>query len=166
MLDACIFADTRFRQATDVAYGCSDAVLGSFLTRHGYDVYRYRYDAGFSDTSLFSGALAYHTIEIPEVWGTFPLRNQLGQATEQQRQLSAYMQGVWSNFAKNPAKGTGWPTVGALRDLAVIGNSGSTGQTTVSSAAAEPACLVINPILGILGIPFGGGIPAIGQIAF
>jgi hypothetical protein len=40
-----------------------------------------------------------------------PLSSEYGTVTQQQIDLSAFMQKVWANFAENPSGGVGWPNV-------------------------------------------------------
>lgn len=119
---------------------------------NGYSTWRYRFDASFPTTNSFANAGAYHTAEIPEVFGTYPLANQFGTVTKQQIDLSAYMQKVWANFAKNPAGGVGWPKVGSAltMELGLLGSQGSSGVRVISNLVADYPCPVLAPIGDLL----------------
>lgn len=129
-------------------FTCSTGTLSSFLALNGYTTYRYRYDASFPTTSIFANSGAYHTSEIPEVFGTYPVSNQFGAVTTQQIDLSAFIQKTWAGFAKNPAGGVGWPRVGSAfgRELGLLGSKGSKGVTVVNTFVADYPCLVYAPI--------------------
>jgi carboxylesterase type B len=136
---------------TDLAFTCPTQTLSTAIAAQlRQPVYRYYFEGDFPNVSLFPNAGAYHSVEIPEVWGTYPLNNELGAATPNQIALSAYMQGVWAGFAKNPSAGTGWPRLGSTlgtRELGVLGGKGAPqGEQTRSLAYADLACPVINPV--------------------
>jgi|SRR5690242_8120705 len=137
---------------TDLLFTCTTSTLSSFLALNGYTTYRYRYDASFPSTSLFANSGAYHTSEIPEVFGTYPLSNQFGTATTQQIELSAFMQKTWADFAKNPGGGVGWPRVGSAfqKTLGLLGSNGSNGVTVVDTLVADYPCAVYAPIGDLL----------------
>jgi carboxylesterase 2 len=127
---------------TDLAFTCSTSTLSSFLALNGYTTYRYRYDPSFPTTSLFANSGAYHTSEIPSVFGTYELSNQFGTATTQQMNLSAFMQKTWAGLAKNPAGGVGWPKVGSAlgKELGLLGSNGSSGVDVVNTLVADYPC--------------------------
>lgn len=137
---------------TDLLFTCTASTLSSFLALNGYTTYRYRYDASFPSTSLFANSGAYHTSEIPEVFGTYPLSNQFGTATTQQIELSAFMQKTWAGFAKNPSGGVGWPSVGSAfqKTLGLLGSNGSNGVTVVDTLVADYPCVVYAPVGDLL----------------
>ncbi|KAF3047840.1 hypothetical protein E8E11_000997 [Didymella keratinophila] len=129
-------------------YLTADRTLSSFLALNGYTTYRYRYDASFPTTSIFANSGAYHTSEIPEVFGTYPVSKEFGTVTTQQIDLSAFMQKTWAGFAKNPAGGVGWPNVGSAlgKELGLLGSNGSSGLTVVDTLVADYPCPVYAPI--------------------
>jgi carboxylesterase 2 len=132
---------------TDLAFTCSTSALTMFLAMNGYTTYRYRFDASFPSTSIFANSGAYHTSEIPEVFGTYPTSTQFGTVTTQQINLSVFMQKTWAGFAKNPAGGVGWPRVGsALSYLGLLGSNGSSGVSVVNNMVADYPCVVLGPI--------------------
>ncbi|KAJ4380866.1 hypothetical protein N0V86_004228 [Didymella sp. IMI 355093] len=135
------------RILTDLAFTCSTSALTMFLAMNGYTTYRYRFDASFPSTSIFANSGAYHTSEIPEVFGTYPTSTQFGTVTTQQIALSAFMQKTWAGFAKNPVGGVGWPRVsGALNYLGLLGSNGSSGVSVVNNMVADYPCVVLGPI--------------------
>ncbi|KAF2035410.1 liver carboxylesterase 1 precursor [Setomelanomma holmii] len=143
------------RIVTDLVFTCTTSSLANYLALAGYTTYRYRYDGVFSTVSTFPNAGAYHTAEIPEVFGTYPLSNQFGTATQQQIDLSAFMQKTWANFAKNPSGGVGWPEVLSFgNELGVLGYSGSSGLTVRSKLESDYPCPLYAGIEDLLGLSY------------
>ncbi|KAH8820239.1 liver carboxylesterase 1 precursor [Xylogone sp. PMI_703] len=144
------------RIGTDAAFTCTTASLSNFAALHGYRVWRYRYAASFPNQATYPNLGAYHTSEIPQVFGTYDLSNEYGNVTTQQIQLSAYMQRVWANFVKNPDAGTSWPRLGTNFgvELGDIGNHGSSGETTIPLISADFPCPVYDPIVQALGFGY------------
>lgn len=137
-------------------FTCTTATLSSFLAVNGYTTYRYRYDASFPTTSIFANSGAYHTSEIPEVFGTYPVSNQFGTVTTQQIKLSAFMQKTWAGFAKNPGGGVGWPKVGSAsgKELGLLGSDGSSGVTVVNTLVADYPCALYAPLADSLKLNY------------
>ncbi|KAK5109587.1 hypothetical protein LTR85_002479 [Meristemomyces frigidus] len=145
--------------ATDLLFTCTTQTFSSAIQAAGRQpVWRYRYNAAFADTSLFENAGAYHTSEIPEVWGTYPTSTQYGSVTPDQIALSKYMQGVWAGFAKNPTAGPGWPKLGSNGgvELGDLGNAAenATGERTVALSEADYPCALYDPILLAAGLAY------------
>lgn len=135
-------------------FTCTTSSIANYLATFGYKVWRYSYGASFPTLQSFPNSGAYHTAEIPQVFGTYVLSNQYGAVTTAQVQLSQYMQGVWAGFAKNPSAGTGWPRVGSALGLELgnIGIQNPTGEKTVARVTADYGCGVLTPLAEALGI--------------
>ncbi|KAK6213335.1 carboxylesterase [Colletotrichum tabaci] len=144
------------RIITDAVFTCTTSTLSSFLAWNGYTAYRYRYDASFPSTSIFPNAGAYHTSEIPSVFGTYPQYNKFGSATQQQVNLSSYMQGVWGGFANNPGNGVGWSKVGGALgfELGLLGAGGSSGVSVAMSLVADYPCALYSGLADIAGLSY------------
>lgn len=144
------------RTLTDTFFTCPAKALSTAISTsptHNQPIWRYRYDASFPNTALFPNAGAYHSSEIPEVWGTYSPYGD----TQTQIKLSAFMQGVWSGFAKNPGKGPGWPRLGsnAGRELGVLGGvNDTTGEYTTDLGTADYPCVVLGPVLVAAGLAY------------
>ncbi|TID18582.1 liver carboxylesterase 1 precursor [Venturia nashicola] len=151
--DALVLAD---RILTDALFTCTTASIATYLTLAGYSVWRYRFNPSFPTTSTFPNSGAYHTAEIPEVFGTYPLSNQYGSVTQQQIQLSKFMQGVWAKTAKNPTSGPGWPRIGSNLgvELGELGLRGSSGVTVVSTIDADYPCAAYLGLEDALGFSY------------
>jgi carboxylesterase 2 len=135
---------------TDLIFLCPAAAIANTAATAGYDVWRYYFNASFPNTQLFPNAGVFHSSEIPEVFGTYPTAG----ATAQQIKLSAYMQRVWANFAKNPSSGAPWPKIGSNLgfELGDLGANGSSGEITVSTAQTDVICLLFAPVLAVTGL--------------
>jgi carboxylesterase type B len=74
-------------------------------------VWRYRYFGEWPNLFLARGAGAYYGSEVSMVFGTSEYYTGKNDTVEQ-REMSEYMRGAWSAFAKDPEKGLttlGWP---------------------------------------------------------
>jgi cholinesterase len=74
-------------------------------------LYHYRYFGEFPNVNPFPWLGAYHASELPLVFGTYGLTEPEGSQfpyevpTENEAAVSAYMQGAWVAFAKDPVNG-------------------------------------------------------------
>jgi carboxylesterase type B len=103
----------------DTTFQCPFAAFTDLLIDSNYTAWRYFYNATFPNLNVFPRSGVYHFSEVPIVFGTFPGEN----ATQTERELSAYMQKTWAHFAKSPHAGPGWVELGGgQRDMEVIGN--------------------------------------------
>jgi carboxylesterase type B len=110
-------------------------------------VWRYFYEGDFKNARLTPHAGAYHTAEIPMVFGTYPR----DKATQVQINLSADMQGIWSGFVKNPWAGAGWPRIGSTKDGVELGVLGGTPNPSGVSVQplweADAVCPILDPVI-------------------
>nr|POE72806.1 para-nitrobenzyl esterase [Quercus suber] len=143
---------------TDMLFTCPTSTLSSAIQANNRQpVWRYRFDASFPNVAPFPDAGAYHSVEIPEVFGTYPLSNVLGDATKTQIALSKYMQGVWAGFAKDPTAGPPWASLGSNNsvELGLLGGSAvPAGHETVPLLLADTPCLALNLVLTPAGLSF------------
>jgi carboxylesterase 2 len=141
---------------TDIEFTCPTSSLSNFAASNGFDIWRYYYNATFPNESTFPNAGAYHSSEIPQVFGTY---GSYGGATATQEGLSAYMQKTWADFAKSPANGPavgqGWPKLdgsGKGMELWELGGPGNpTGGQLVDLSVADYGCVVFDPIVAFEG---------------
>jgi carboxylesterase type B len=91
------------------------------------------FSAVFRDISLRPDLRAYHTSEIPIVFGTYSQITDIPQ-TSDEIALSRYTQSAWVAFARDPQKGLsefGWPTYNPTSDsLIQLGNFFSRSSAT------------------------------------
>ncbi|KAK4501555.1 hypothetical protein PRZ48_007364 [Zasmidium cellare] len=140
---------------TDTFFTCPASTLSTAISKrpNNSPIWRYRYDASFPNTATFPNSGAYHSSEIPAVWGTYSLNG----ATGNQVELSRYLQGVWTGFAKDPGGGPGWPKLGSHGglELGVLGGKNdTTGEYTTSLAEADYPCAVLSPVLIAAGMAY------------
>jgi carboxylesterase type B len=134
--------------ATDLVITCPTSSVANLLAANGYEVWRYYYKASFPNTNYFPNAGAYHSSEIPQVFGTYPLAS----ATTDQEGLSKFTQSAWAAFAE---RGPGWPALGsAVGDvLGVLGGEGDrTGVQVVEAGEVDGVCVLLDPIIGLGGL--------------
>ncbi|GIZ46043.1 hypothetical protein CKM354_000918400 [Cercospora kikuchii] len=134
------------RVATDLLFTCSTKTLADAIKVSGRPIWRYWYEGVFPNLSIFPNAGAWHSSEIPSVWGTYFAAG----ATPTQIALSKYMQGVWAGFAKNPSNGAPWPRLGSSfgRELGVLGGEGNpSGEETRPLIETDAPCAVFSPLL-------------------
>ncbi|KAK2008226.1 carboxylesterase [Colletotrichum eremochloae] len=148
--------DMADRIITDVVFTCTTSSLSKLLASKGYSVYRYRYDASFASTDIFPNAGAYHTSDIPSVFGTYPQYSKFGSITQQQIDLSSYMQGVWGGFAKRVDFDSKWKRVGST--FLGLGNELGlltvNGLSAVASSQADYPCLVYGGLAELAGFAY------------
>ncbi|GME47549.1 hypothetical protein W97_08595 [Neofusicoccum parvum] len=134
---------------TDSSFTCGSSFFANVSGAAGLPTWRYFFNASFPNTDVFPGAGAYHTAEIPLVFGTFPREG----STERQARLSTVMQKAWADFAKDPAGGPGWPAAGAGgHGVMVFGGLEGGLASTVSSEALDGMCTVWETMNEMLGI--------------
>jgi len=96
------------RITTDYIYTCTTAAIAHTAALAGNRIWRYYFNASFPDYQPIPSAGAWHTSEIPLVFGTYK-QDKTGDLTRYQ--LSKSMQRAWCDFAKYPEKGPGWEAV-------------------------------------------------------
>jgi cholinesterase len=70
--------------------------------KKGLLTFRYRYFGDWSNTNLMPGSGAYHTAEIPMIFGTAEESTSSPNEPKEQK-VSDFMQKVWTQFAKDPS---------------------------------------------------------------
>jgi len=139
---------------TDALFTCTTQSITTLLAATGYDTWRYFFNASFPNTQIFPEAGVYHYSEIAEVFGTYPVANELGVATTQQIQLSKYMQTLWANFAKHPLRAIHWPKITTdLQgvELGTLGSNGGNGEVTIDKNTVDYICAVYDPFITAQG---------------
>ena len=131
-----------------VVFACPASSLAQSATDGGHSVWRYEFAGVFPNTQSFPYAGAYHTSEIPEIFGLYPRAG----ATQQQIELSQFMQKAWTDFCKDPTAGPGWSQYGTSPfNVERLGGDGSPGGTAIKASDIDFACPVIIPILERIG---------------
>lgn len=80
---------------THANFQCTYSIVSRDMQDALIPSWRYFYNASFANVQLFEGSGVYHASEIQSVFGTVEANS-----TAFQFELSAYMQGIWADFAK------------------------------------------------------------------
>ncbi|KAH9485674.1 Cholinesterase [Psilocybe cubensis] len=107
---------------TQVAFTCPAGTNAQDRLNVNLPVWRYQYQAVFSDLSTRPELRSYHQAEVPIVFGTYDTAISAVKSTTTEVNLSKYMQKAWVAFARDPANGLtnyGWPTYNATSDSLV-----------------------------------------------
>ncbi|KAF2176824.1 alpha/beta-hydrolase [Zopfia rhizophila CBS 207.26] len=99
----------QMAQAFDLNLQCTTLREVGLRAKAGATTYQYLYGGNFSDVSPRPWLGAYHTAELPMVFGTYGTE---GPVTEFERRVSESMQDLYLAFVKDPNNGlrkAGWP---------------------------------------------------------
>jgi carboxylesterase type B len=102
--------------------------------------WRYYYNATIANVQPpgFPSLQAFHSSELAIVFGTYNTTD----ATQQEIELSAFMQKAWADFTKNPEAGPGWVALNgtAEDEIACLGCNGNSGATFVLEGTLDQRC--------------------------
>ncbi|KAI9846804.1 MAG: hypothetical protein M1837_003653 [Sclerophora amabilis] len=139
---------------TEFIFQCPAALLSHLSAAAGHPTWRYYFNASFSNLQPVPGLGAFHSSEIPLVFGTYPEG-----PTAQEIGLSQFMQTAWARFVKSPSAGPGWNRIGPLpgTHLGVLGSNGGSGVETTPELPLDTRCAIYAPIYGLskLGVGLG-----------
>jgi hypothetical protein len=82
-------------------FNCPIGDAAAARKKKGLPAFRYRYFGDWSNTNLEAKSGAYHTAEIPMVFGTAEYSTSAPNEPKEQK-ISDFMQRVWAQFAKDP----------------------------------------------------------------
>ncbi|KAH0589965.1 hypothetical protein H2248_000148 [Termitomyces sp. 'cryptogamus'] len=124
---------------TELDFTCPAANTARNAFNAHVHTWRYQYQGVFPDISTRPELRAYHTAEIPLVFGTMTAPTNIEVA------LSKFIQSAWVAFARDPVQGLvniGWPEYSPeTSTLALIGNSNNqTGLTFTSVQVEDLSC--------------------------
>ncbi|KZT60905.1 carboxylesterase [Calocera cornea HHB12733] len=139
---------------TEVVFTCPASKAAGDRVSAGVPTWRYKFEGVYPDsTDNNSDLRAFHTVEVPMVFGTYSLSPFPYAPTSSEIALSAWMQSAWVAFAQNPASGLtayGWPKYSSnplSKTLAELGNSDNPGGATYSAPLGNDAiCVAVTPI--------------------
>lgn len=140
------------RVLTDVAFHCPTAKFSALASEAGYAVWRYHYNATFSNQDLFPDPGAFHSCELPQVFGTY---DTFGPPTQAQIQLSKDIQGKWAKFAKDPNSGPGWPRLGTNGGVELAdfrADNAVVGEVTIAQTGVDKLCPIYDTVTLALGL--------------
>ncbi|KAJ7630562.1 Alpha/Beta hydrolase protein [Roridomyces roridus] len=149
--DSAVIADVL----RDFLFLCTSGLWANATSQAGVpNVFRYEYGAVFQDLQLFPNAGAWHSSELPMIFGTFNRTT----ATAAEATLSTTMQGIVGNFVKDPtvSPAPNWPkyvpgsTTKTLAKLAYNGNvEPSNVVQAVESDSIDGPCSLWNLFLDV-----------------
>ncbi|SMQ51123.1 unnamed protein product [Zymoseptoria tritici ST99CH_3D7] len=120
---------------------CPGAAASAARVAYGVPVWRTRYFGEWPNLNPLSWLGAYHSSDIPMIFGTSDLR---GPDTEEERKVSEDFQTAWATFAKDPAGGLaeyGWSTYKPdEKTLVELGVQGRTSATFDVGTAFDGPC--------------------------
>lgn len=128
--------------------------------------FRYQYQGVFRSLSTRPDLRAYHSSEIPMVFGTYNgtiINGTSLPATADQILLSKYVQGAWVAFARNPSGGLpefGWPLYDPqAATIAQLGNFFNTSGVVFGESSLIDAACNNQDILGAIIAQVGPLLP-------
>ncbi|KAF2258223.1 alpha/beta-hydrolase [Lojkania enalia] len=132
---------TEIHELSKTVFECPAAIASAARVQLGILTWRYWYFGIFPNLNPLPWLGAYHSSEIPIVFGT---SNFSGQDTEVEIGLSKYMQGAWAAFAKDPEHGLeeyGWPQydVGG-QTLVLLGRDNATTAEFGNPSSYDQGC--------------------------
>lgn len=131
-------AELRSLITTDYTYTCTTSAIAHSAVVAGHKVWRYYFNASFPNNQPIPGAKAWHTSEIPLVFGTYPRDNL---TTIRQIRLSQTMQQAWGNFAKSPESGPGWTALGtSTNNIRSFNADDSVSTKTINKGSIDGIC--------------------------
>ncbi|TGO38046.1 hypothetical protein BHYA_0083g00250 [Botrytis hyacinthi] len=128
---------------TDMIFQCPGAIVANSSSAAGYPTFRYYYNATFANIQPVPGLGAYHSSEIPLVFGNLPANS-----TAAEKSLSALIQKSWANFAKNPQVGPGWNKLNVNAGVNHVAVFNVNGLGSVNGGALDKRCVVFKYDLG------------------
>jgi carboxylesterase type B len=105
-------SSSAIKKATNAGFTCPSAEAAGGRVKNGVPTWRYRYMGVWPNTALAPGMGAYHSSEIPMVFGATERKPNSTSDTPEQAKLSKNMMHAWAEFAKDPDNGLknlGWP---------------------------------------------------------
>ncbi|KAF8576377.1 carboxylesterase [Ramaria rubella] len=141
-------------EVTDLMFDCPASITAGDRVKAGVPTFRYLYEAIFPDLSSRPDLRAYHSSEIPIVFGTYNSSTFSVAPTAVEIALSQYVQGAWVAFARDPINGLidfGWPTYNpASSSIAQLGNAANqTGVIFGTSATFDTGCTAVEAELSL-----------------
>ncbi|RHZ49641.1 uncharacterized protein CDV56_102850 [Aspergillus thermomutatus] len=139
---------------TLVGFTCPAAEAARYRSLYDVPVWRYRYYGGnYSNTYIIPVGSAYHTSELPIVFGTAATVTGVAD-TKYEAQAAAYMRDAWAAFAKNPNDLRNvfqWPTFHPLtRSEIQLSYGQQTEASYIFNIQTDAFCPTVKLFSGIL----------------
>ncbi|QDS74501.1 hypothetical protein FKW77_007054 [Venturia effusa] len=142
--------------AMDSLMSCGSATAAAVRIKNNVPAWRYRYHGDFNNTSLGPGTGAYHSSDIPAVFGTTELRTGNVKDTPEEAQVIKETMHAWASFAKDPVKGLsglGWPVYDAKKDTLIrIGYESKPGLNLAPATQYDQVCDMLKTLMGAMGV--------------
>ncbi|KAF1987299.1 alpha/beta-hydrolase [Aulographum hederae CBS 113979] len=100
------------RKAEEIGFSCPSGFSAAARRMANVPAWRYRYMGVWQNTALAPDMGAYHSAEIPLVFGATEQKPGASMNTPEEEMLSMNMMTAWAMFAKDPERGLssmGWP---------------------------------------------------------
>jgi cholinesterase len=141
----------------NVAFSCPAGDAASYRQNIEVPVWRYRYYGSFPNSRIYGDSDAYHSSEIPTLFGTAATVTGI-KDTPAESTLGLYMRNAWAAFAQNPNSGLTdvmeWPKFNALGEsLTRLGFDNQTVASFSSNLNADSSCASVKCALGIFAEP-------------
>ncbi|KAF1811630.1 Carboxylesterase [Eremomyces bilateralis CBS 781.70] len=135
---------------TDLTFHCPASQVASIPASINTPVWRYFFNSTFANDTPFEGSGAYHSSEIPYIFGTYKRDG----SVPQQELLSLLMQTSWASFAKNPTlgPGSGWPKLTPSGNGTQVWHFGSREPAYIPASTLDAVCPILAPIIALSGI--------------
>lgn len=122
-------------------FTCRAGISAEARHKLGNPVWRYMYVGNWTNLDPFPWLGAYHTAEIPLIFGWSDTVNF---DTPAESAWASYIQNAWAGFARDPANALtqlGWPQYDVTRDtVVVLGIDNATLPTYASAGTFDYGC--------------------------
>lgn len=134
----------------DLTFLCPASQFAGIAASARTPVWRYHFNATFPNDQPFPDSGAYHSSEIPLIFGTYERKG----ATAEQAATSRAMQNAWVAFAKNPTMGPSvtWPRQPTSGNTGIVRNFVNSATPLLRAAALDEVCAIYAPIIALSGI--------------
>lgn len=136
----------------DYLMTCSSARTVGVRRKNNIPAWRYRYMGVWDNTSLGPKSGAYHSGEIPVVFGTTELRKDSRPDTPEEAKVVKDTMHAWASFAKDPQKGLlalGWPVYDESKETLIrIGHENKSAFNLVKATEYDGVCAMMNRMMG------------------
>lgn len=136
---------------TEAAFLCPAVVNTANRYAAGAETFRYLYDGNFSNIAPRPWEGAYHSSELPLIFGTSDIVR--GANTPFETQLSELMQDLYLAFISDPQNGLpsmGWPAYSPNGSAVLLGQDDQVLIQNISVSELAAPCNGLNPIPGAI----------------
>jgi len=159
----------------DSMFVCGSAQAAKARRDQKVPVWRYRWMATWNNTAITPNMGAYHSSEIPIVFGATQLKRGATPDTPEESKFIKNVMTAWATFAKDPDKGLerlGWPQYNPdTPTLVRLGNNNKSDPDFAPSAPYDSYCDILSfmsggyPPTGVGALPKSGQPNQLGNLA-